>query len=71
MSHIEEPDGPGRGIRMLEGAKFLLVESPVLESHSPLESRIQVPLIKTEIQYLESGVQHCLGFLVQMAVTHV
>lgn len=30
MSHIEEPDGPGRGIRMLEGAKFLLVESPVL-----------------------------------------
>ena len=30
MSHIEEPDGPGKGIRILEDGKCLLVESRVL-----------------------------------------
>ena len=32
------------------------------ESHQRLESRIQVPLTKTGIQYLESGIQDCLEF---------
>ena len=30
MSHIEEPDSPGKGTLILEGGKFLLVESGVL-----------------------------------------
>ena len=30
MSHIDEPDGLGKGILTLEGGKFLLVESKVL-----------------------------------------
>ena len=30
MSHIDEPDGPGKGIWILEGGKFLLVECGVL-----------------------------------------
>ena len=45
------------------------------ESHRRLESRIQVPLTNTGIQYPESGIrivesrfQHCLGLLVQCVV---
>ena len=73
---------PCTEIRILESVNCLLIESGILgfgirntaqtrnpESHKRLESRIQVPLAKTGIQYLESGIhdveswiQHCLGF---------
>ena len=73
---------PCKEIRILESVNCLLIESGILgfgirntaqtrnpESHKRLESRIQVPLAKTGIQYLESGIhdveswiQHCLGF---------
>ena len=72
----------GKGIPTLESKIFASgIQSPGIwnpeynsknpEYHKPLESRIQVPLTKTGIQYLESGIQDSLGFLVRMAVTHI